>query len=402
MQEKLPVSPPPPAAQASYTRAIVLLAIGGFASQAMVRSADSLLPQIAQDFAVTIGVASVAVWAYSLVHGSMQLFIGPIGDRFGKYPMVVVACAGACVFVALCGVTQSLTALTIARIASAAFAAWIIPMGMAYIGDVVPYAGRQQVLARFLTGQITGQLFGQAAGGILGDWLGWRAVFFVLAAFLGLAAIALARELAINPQTRPPEHKGRSRSFWRENAIVLTNPWARLIIITAGLEYSVMFGAFAYVGADLFARFGLRFSLIGLTIGTFAIGGLIYAAFAPNLVARFGQTGLAKWGGIVLGCSYLALAFTPTWWLAPVVVTFIGLGFYMLHNTLQTNATQMSPDARGTAVGLFSAALYLGQTAGVAAMAPLVDRAGAPPVFMAAAILLAALGTWFGWRLGRR
>jgi Arabinose efflux permease len=305
MQEKLPVSPPPPAAQASYTRAIVLLAIGGFASQAMVRSADSLLPQIAQDFAVTIGVASVAVWAYSLVHGSMQLFIGPIGDRFGKYPMVVVACAGACVFVALCGVTQSLTALTIARIASAAFAAWIIPMGMAYIGDVVPYAGRQQVLARFLTGQITGQLFGQAAGGILGDWLGWRAVFFVLAAFLGLAAIALARELAINPQTRPPEHKGRSRGFWRENAIVLTNPWARLIIVTAGLEYSVMFGAFAYVGADLFARFGLRFSLIGLTIGTFAIGGLIYVGFAPNLVARFGQTGLAKWAG--------SSSAVPTW-----------------------------------------------------------------------------------------
>ena len=46
----------------------------------------------------------------------------------------------------------------------------------------------------------------------------------------------------------------------------------------------------------------------------------------------------------------------------------------MLHNTLQTNATQMSPEARGTAVGLFSAALYLGQTAGVAAAAPVIDR----------------------------
>jgi len=303
MQDNAPVRSPPPSAQASYTRAIVLLAIGGFASQAMVRSADSLLPQIAQDFAVTIGVASVAVWAYSLVHGSMQLFIGPIGDRFGKYPMVVVACAGACVFVALCGVTQNLTALTIARIASAAFAAWIIPMGMAYIGDVVPYAGRQQVLARFLTGQITGQLFGQAAGGVLGDWLGWRAVFFVLAGFLGIAAIALARELAVNPQTRPLEHKRQTRGFLRENAIVLTNPWARLVILTAGLEYCVMFGAFAYVGADLFARFGLRFSLVGLSIGTFAIGGLIYAAWAPGVVARCGQVGLARCGGIVLGCS---------------------------------------------------------------------------------------------------
>src|SRR5262245_38167445 len=115
----------------------------------MVRSADSLLPQIAHDLTVTIGAASIAVWAYSLVHGSMQLVIGPIGDRFGKYRIVALACAGAAVFVALCGLTQNLVTLTLARIASAAFAAWIIPMGMAYIGDVVPYDRRQPVLARY-------------------------------------------------------------------------------------------------------------------------------------------------------------------------------------------------------------------------------------------------------------
>jgi MFS transporter, YNFM family, putative membrane transport protein len=400
MRENAP--PPPATVQASYTRPIVLLAVAGFASQAMVRSADSLLPQIAHDLAVTIGAASVAVWAYSLMHGSMQLIIGPIGDRFGKYPMVVITCTGAAVFVALCGLTQSLTALTIARVASAAFAAWIIPMGMAYIGDVVPYAVRQPVLARYLTGQISGQLFGQAAGGVLGEWLGWRAFFFVLASFLGLAAIALARELVINPQTRPHEHKAQSRGFIRENAIVLANPWARVVILAAFIEYGLMFGAFAYVGADLFARFGLRYSLIGLTIGTFALGGLIYAGLAPRLVTRLGQVGLAKWGGIILGAAYLGLAFAPVWWLAPVAVMFLGLGFYMLHNTLQTNATQMSPQARGTAVGLFSAALYLGQTAGVAAIAPVLDRAGARPAFVAAAFLLVALGWWLSFRLRRR
>jgi MFS transporter, YNFM family, putative membrane transport protein len=103
----------------------------------------------------------------------------------------------------------------------------------------------------------------------------------------------------------------------------------------------------------------------------------------------------------VLAGAYLVLAAAPTWWHAPVAVTLIGLGFYMLHNTLQTNATQMSPQARGTAMGLFSAALYLGQTAGVAALAPVIDRAGAPPVFVAAAILLAGLGLWFGRQLRR-
>ena len=75
----------PPAAQPTPTRAIVLLALAGFASQAMVRVDRSLLPQIAADFGTTVGAASIVVTAYALTHGSVQLFIGPIGDRFGKY-----------------------------------------------------------------------------------------------------------------------------------------------------------------------------------------------------------------------------------------------------------------------------------------------------------------------------
>ena len=47
------------------TRSIVLLAVAGFASQAMVRVTDSLLPQIAADFGTTVGEASIVVAAYS-------------------------------------------------------------------------------------------------------------------------------------------------------------------------------------------------------------------------------------------------------------------------------------------------------------------------------------------------
>ncbi len=80
----------------------------------------------------------------------------------------------------------------------------------------------------------------------------------------------------------------------------------------------------------------------------------------------------------------------------------LGFGYYMLHNTLQTNATQMLPQARGTAMAGFSAALYLGQSVGVAAAAPIVDRAGAVPVFVLAAVLWPALAFWVAWRLGKR
>ena len=392
-----------PPSSRSYIRPIVFLAVAGFASQAMVRSLDSLLPQIAADFGTTVGVASIIVSAYSLMHGTMQLFMGPIGDRYGKYLLTAICCACASVFVALCGLTDNLTTLTLARLGSGAFAAWLVPMGMAFVGDVVPYEQRQQVLARYLTGQISGQLFGQAAGGILGDFFGWRGVFFVLAGFLAIAALGLIRELLTNPLTRPPAHESAAtRGFIESNRIVLRNPWARTVIMLAFLEYTFMFGAFAYVGADLRHRFGLSYSVIGLIIGTFGVGGLIYAGMVKQFVARFGQAGLAAGGGVLIAGAYLSLVAAPSPWFVPAAVMFIGLGFYMLHNTLQTNATQMSPEARGTAVGLFSAALYLGQTVGVAAAAPVVDSHGTTPIFLIAGTMVLIAGVTFSMKLKKR
>ena len=83
----------------------------------------------------------------------------------------------------------------------------------------------------------------------------------------------------------------------------------------------------------------------------------------------------------------------------PGSVTAIGLGFYALHNTLQTNATQMTPQARGTAVAIFSSAIYLGQTIGVAAGAVVFDRFTAVPLFAGTAVALPALAFWFAAKL---
>src|SRR5262249_16345512 len=147
---------------------------------------------------------------------------------------------------------------------------------------------------------------------------------------------------------------------------------------------------------------GLNFGAIGLIVGTFGVGGLLYAASVSLLVNRFGQAGLAMFGGLLLGLAYLTLAIGSSWWLAPFAVTAIGLGFYALHNPLQTNATQMTPQARGTAVAIFSSAIYLGQTLGVAAGAIVFDRFTAVPLFAATAVALPALAWWFAAKLRRR
>lgn len=369
----------------------------------MVRSTDSLLPQIATDLNVTVGAASVIVTFYLLAHGSVQLIIGPIGDRYGKYLCVAIAAAVSTLMVIACGLAQNLPILVAARLGCGLATGWIVPFALAFVGDVIPYERRQQVIGTFLSGQILGQMFGQAAGGVLGDFFGWRNVFFILAALLAIATLGLFYELWRNPITHArnaPVQQGHG--FVSDYTTVLRNPWARTIIVMAFIEAAAMYGAFTYVGADLHMRFDVGFSLVGLFVGFFAIGGLIYSLSVRSLVARLGQPGLSLGGGALLTLAYVTLAFEPVYWIAPLAITLTGLGFYMLHNTLQTNATQMSPEARGTGVAIFSSALYLGQTAGVAIAGIAFDRFTAVPVFLVAALALLMLGWWLARSLKRR
>jgi len=390
------LAPTPPVSRGSATSAITLLALASFASQSMVRVSDSLLPQISADLGVTVGAASIVVTAYALAHGSVQLVIGPVGDRFGKYACIIAACGMSTILVLLCGLASSLPTLVAARLACGLAAGWIIPLAMAFLGDVIPYERRQQVLGTFLSGQILGQLFGQAAGGVLGDFFGWRRVFYILSALFAISTVALIVEFIRNPITRAGHATAtRSRGFITDYATVLRSPWARLIIALGFIEAAFMFGAFTYVGADLHLRFGVNFAVVGLFVGAFAIGGLIYSLSVRRLVNRLGQIGLVTGGSVLLAIAYVTIAFAPHAYFAPVAITGIGLGYYMLHNTLQTNATQMTPQARGTAVAIFSSALYLGQTLGVAVNGFIFDRFTAVPVFVIAAAGLLGLGLWF-------
>ena len=130
---------------------------------------------------------------------------------------------------ALCGIAGSLDSLTAFRFASGITVAWILPISLAFIGDVVPYEQRQQVLGRFLAAQVLGQLFGQAAGGIIGDYFGWQTTFFVLAALLAAAAVTLSVQLFTNPVTRVSRDAPKGLGAVASYKLVLGNPWARLV-----------------------------------------------------------------------------------------------------------------------------------------------------------------------------
>ena len=387
----------------ALTRAIVLMSLAAFGSGVSLRVSDPLLPQVAADFGVRVGAASAIVTAYAVPYGFTQIFSGAIGDKLGKCQAVALACMAAAVLVLLCAVSQSLTQLTLARLVCAPGAAIIVPLGMAYIGDVVPYERRQTMLARFMAGQMTGMITGQIAGGIIGDHFGWRMVFVAVAGVFIVSGLALASQFRSNPWTKPIEHEGgvRPRMIASYRAMGASR-WARFIVLAAFIEGAVFFGGFTYVAANLNTRFGLSYSTVGVIVAAFGAGCLLFAGTVHRTVALLGERGLVAGGGLVTMLGFLILAGEPVWELAPLACAMLGFGYYMLHNTLQTNATQMLPQARGNAMAGFSASLYLGQSVGVALAAPLVDRAGALPLFAIAAVLWAALAGWIAWGIAQR
>ncbi len=391
----------PAAPTAAPPLAIVLLSVAAFAAAANMRVIDPLLVQLSATFGVTVGEASIAATAFLFANGVFVLVHGPFGDRYGKMPVVAIACIGAAACCLLSAVAASLDMLTLARFLTGVTGSAIIPLAIAWVGDNVSYDKRQATLARFLTGQTLGLMTGAALGGAIGDWLGWRSVFWVLAAIYVMAGVALFAVMRARPEIARRTERSQG-SMIGQMFRVLRRPWALTVIIVVALEGGVFWGAFTFVGADLHQRFDMGFAAIGLAVAAFGAGGFLYVMVAHHLVRILGERGLCTWGGVGLGIAFAAMALAPTAEVEFAAIVVSGVSFYMLHNTLQTNGTQMAPEARGAGMALFALCLFVGQAIGVPIAAPIVDRWGAPPVFWAAAIFLPLLAFWFSAAIARR
>ena len=383
-------------------RAILLLSLAALASAAALRGTDPLLPLIAAQFGTTPGGASAVITGFAVAYGLLQLVNGPIADRIGKYRMVFWVTAISALGNLACALAPSLGTLVAARFATGATVGAIVPLAMAWIGDAVPYEKRQPVLARFLIGHMLGLALATSAAGFLGERYGWQSMYFALSVLYALTALLLFAELRRNPLTRETRAAagGLVDSFHRMAALA-RRPWVRVILAVVFAEGVLLYGATAFIALDLHLRFGLSLGASGSLAATFALGGLFYAAFAGRIVPRLGERGLASGGGAFIAASLLGLALAPAAaWVLPCMIA-LGLGVYMLHNTLQVHATQMAPEARGGALALFACSLFTGQSAGVWLASHVVDAAGARPVFVVAALGLFALALDFRRRLAK-
>jgi len=371
----------------------LVFAACAFASGFALRLADPIILPVATHFAITPQVAALLNTAYALPYALAQPFLGPIGDRFGKPRCIQVCVAGLAVMLLLGAFAPDFGLLMATRIGAGIFAGGLIPLVLAGLGDSYDMSERQVMIGRMLLAIISGQMLGSVVAGFANDAFGWHSALFI-GAGVGAAAAAVAW-LAMPAGTSAAASRD-SGSFSTLYARVLANPKAPWLIGGVAVEGMFFYGLFPYMGELLMATArpasGSIAAITGIVLGAFGIGGLLYAFGVRVLLRLFGVRRMCLIGSGSAAVCYAALAVVPTWWMAALAMGVAGISFYMLHNSMQTEATELAPSARGSAVALFACGFFIGQGLGPLVFGALLHGAGARTALLAVAAVIVLLG----------
>jgi MFS transporter, DHA1 family, multidrug resistance protein len=294
----------------------------------------------------------------SLYLGAMavgQLVIGPLSDRFGRRPVLLIGLFTFVVGSAICLLAQSIGVLIFGRIVQAIGGCAGITLSRAIVRDLY---GRNQVasmIAYVTMGMAVAPMIAPTIGGLLETFFGWRASFAFLIGFGGLALLFAYWRLDETNHSRSAGEsvrellKGygslfRSRQFWGYTLVTS---------FVSAMFFAFLAGA-PYVMIELLGRspaeYGFYFALVpcGYMLGNFATG-RIAGTMGPNRMIL---------AGIMLSLASIAAmaALIAAGFLVPVALfgpmLFIGVANGLVLPSGIAGAVSVRPDLAGAASGL--------------------------------------------------
>ena len=365
-----------------------------------VMSLNIFLPSlwgIAEEFGVSYTLVALSISAFLLVSAVLQLIMGPLSDRYGRRPVLLV---GLVVFVIAslgCALSQDVWAFLGFRMLQGGVVSGMV-LGRAIVRDVYAPQEAAKRIAQIGAAMALAPLIAPLVGGILDSLFGWRSVFYLLA-LSGAAVFVLCwadlgetnqlKQASFAAQFRAYPEVLRSGPFWAYSGV---------LVFSLGGFYAYLAGA-PLVGEEIF---DLSTATVGLMMGATAVGFLMGNLVTTRLGARFGSLRLILWGRwlSMLGCLVAALLMAlgllhPGVMFAGAVA--LGLGNGLTLPGANVGVMSVAPHLAGSASGLSGA---VGVVIG-AVLTPLVSTLvagenGAEMLMlsMAACGALALLSAW--------
>jgi predicted MFS family arabinose efflux permease len=352
------------------------------------------VPAIARDFGLTVETAALIASAFAFPYAFAQPILGPIADAVGK-ARVIKICLGVLLAALLLGAAAtSFEMLFAARVIAGFAGGGIIPVAFAIIGDRVPLVERQVALSRLVMASQISILLGTTLGGIIAATYGWRWMF-VAPSLLALLALGMML-VYLPPRPGAPRHPvsiARMRSGYGET---FANPLAAVCLVGVFLEGVAMIGLQPFIAGRLEALGQGSLTEAGFVLAAYSLGAIVFTLLVRRLLDRFGRANLVRIGGAVACAALIGAALAASWQQQALAFFFAGVGFFMIHNSLQAIGTELAPNARGSGVALFAFVFFMGQAAGPPlyriGFARLGDTA---PILLGAAVLVLT-AAWIG------
>ena len=308
--------------------ALIAMATGiGFCALHMIVPA---LPLLARAFDSSPAQVQLVLTLYFLGIAGGQLIYGPVSDRFGRRPVLI---AGLALFLAgtlLCGLAPSLPVLITGRIAQATGACAGVVLGRAIIRDVYGRDAAARGIALVMMAMTLGSAVSPAIGAWVAEWLGWRAIFVLLAAagaiVLGWTVMRLA-ETHREPIPLNPTQIGRNYGL-----LLRSRAFMCFALCTAftSASWFTFIASTPYVLSDLLHEPPTTYGvMILLPMGGYIVGN----AAAVRLSRRAGASAMIV-GGVALSlgsgmlmaawCTYPGLSASSLF--VPLTVSAVGNG----------------------------------------------------------------------------
>jgi len=339
------------------------------------------LNTIAAEYGVDYSVMQLAVSGYFAATAIMQIIVGPISDRFGRRPVVLVGFAIFTVASAGAALAPSGAAFLGLRLVQATVATGMV-LSRAVVRDLVSQDKAASMIGYVTLGMSIMPMIGPFIGGTVDEFLGWRANFWLLT-LMGFLMVVLVwadqgetvrdRGLPFREQVKQYPALLASPRFW---GYVMCTAFA------AGAYYALLGGA-SLVASGVFGLSPLQTGLalgsptVGYAVGNY-ISGRYSVRFGVNRMTLVG-TGIAS-AGLAVSLAISLLGYESALLFFGFCI-FLGLGNGLTMPNATAGMLSVRPHLAGTASGLGGAIMVTGGAAlSAMAGASLSPEAGSLPL----------------------
>ena len=342
-------------------RLVWLMAVGCALSIANLYYVQPLLAEMGQNFRLSVNQIGVVATLMQLGFATGLLLIVPLGDRYNRRTLIVSMLAAVTLALLLVALAPTVTVL--------AAAGFVLGFATVVPQIIVPLAAslaapfeRGRVIGTVMSGLLIGILLARVVSGMIGAYLGWRAVYWIAAVIMIVLALVLRFFL--------PEEQPRGAMSYRQ----LLRSLARLIrtepvLREAGVFYALSFGAFNafWVTLAFFLQtppYHYGSEVAGL-FGLVGVAGAFSASFVGRLADRFPVRAITGIALLIVLLSFLCMWLTGYWlWGLILGVILLDLGAQGAHISNQTRVYSLNPEARNRLNTVYMVTGFIGGALG--------------------------------------